>query len=248
MGLLSVRGRLVESGVDGSLLVAVPAGRYRVGELGSDEGGGPVPVELGGYLIGVHPVTNAQYERFVGATGHAAPEGADWGTPVWRDGAYPRALGDHPVVCVSWEDAAAYCAWAGLRLPTELEWEVACRGSDGREYPWGMSWDPRRCRHAVGQPARGTASVWDYAAGASPCGCLHLSGNVWEWCADWYEHEAYARHRQGDLTPPVAGTVRVLRGGSWLSGHPGGLRCAYRNCSDPGNRYDSSGFRVARTR
>ena len=162
---------------DGSILVPIPAGEAIFGSpkgKGFDEERPQFRASLPGYHLAAHPVTNAQYSRFVEATrrstrglsaAHADP-----------------SMSDHPVVCVSWEDAVAYCEWADLSLPTELQWEKGARGTDGREYPWGNGWDVSRCRNAENTGA--TCGIWEYPQGRSPYGLFHMSGNVWEWCAD----------------------------------------------------------------
>ncbi len=224
-------------------------------------------VKLPGYWIGRVEVTNAQYRRFVQDTGHRAPR-------HWKDGQVPSGLESFPVMYVSWDDARAYCEWAGDRLPSELEWEKAAQGTDGRVFPWGNQWDRKRCRNLqliTGEtdedpshlasafaewershdPVReGPVAVGFYPAGASPYGCVDMAGNVWEWCEDWQDAGAYKRYAKGDLKPPASGTYRVLRGGCWFDGLPTVFRCANRDLRHPDPRnyflFFGYGFRCAR--
>ena len=152
---------LVEHEKDGTLLLLIPAGEFLAGGKGGDEGGSaPFPVVLAAYYLALHPVTNAQYRRFK----------PDWKVDTGKD--------DHPVVNVSWDDAQAYCQWAGLRLPTELEWEKGARWVDGREYPWGNKWDEGKCRNSKNRGKEETCEAWRYPEGSSPWGGYQLAGNV----------------------------------------------------------------------
>jgi len=113
-------------------------------------------VYLDAFDLDRYEVTHVRYQRFLQATGRRPP-------PYWSDDDYPAGQSDYPVVGVSWDDADAYCAWAGKRLPTEAEWEKACRGTDGRVYPWGNLWEPRRANVDLSGRAGVGPLIWDTA-------------------------------------------------------------------------------------
>jgi len=194
---------------DGATMVYVPAGEFLMGSKdgeGQDDERPQHKVFLTGYWIYRTEVTVAQYKKFCQATGRVMATDPPW---KWQD--------DHPVVNVFWDDAAAYAQWANAALPTEAQWEKAARGTDSRVYPWGNDWDGEKCQNSVGGKNAGkTAPVGSMPAGASPYGCLDMAGNVWEWCADWYDAGYYKNAPARNPTGPATGTTRVLRGGSWF--------------------------------
>jgi formylglycine-generating enzyme required for sulfatase activity len=182
-------------------------------------------------------VTNADFARFVKETGYQTEHEKYYGGLGWRD--YAESKDNHPVVMVSWNDADAYCQWAGKRLPREAEWEKAARGTDARVYPWGNVFDgskvnfcdkncPETWKDAsVDDGYADTAPVGSYPAGASPYGALDMAGNVGEWTADQFEK--------------VTGRDihAVVRGGRWYNA-PDGVRCASRKSA----RANASGLEV----
>jgi len=231
--------------------VHVPEGEFLMGSadddpLAYDDEKPQHVVYLDSYRIGKYPVTNAQYRAFVEETEHRAPSHwlKGWFTKRVE---FPEHLKDHPVTNVSWDDSVAYCKWLSrrtgrsYRLPTEAEWEKAARGSDGRRYPWGDDWDVQKA-NIFEAGLNATTTVCSYPAGASPYGALDMAGNVWEWCADWYDSQYYSKSPARNPQGPASGESRVLRGGSWYN-YDDSARSAYRDRNDPDDRDDDLGFR-----
>jgi hypothetical protein len=172
--------RRVRHPIDGKLMTLVDAGVYLAGPTNE-------PIWLPAFYIDVYPTTNADYARFLAATGHRPPVD-------WPDGGPPARLAEHPVVFVTWHDADAYARWARKYLPSAQQWEKAARGGQGHVYPWGSRPTPAKCNVRESGP-NDTTPVDRYRSGASLCGAYDLCGNVWEWCAT--ESEPNRRELKG---------------------------------------------------
>jgi len=222
-------------------MVPVPAGTFR---MGSPEGAGKPDeqpqreVTLSAYCIDQTEVTIAAYAACVAANEcRAASRTVNWNGYVgenvkiytrWCNG---EDRPDHPINCVDWDQASAYCTWRGKRLPTEAEWEYAARGSDGRMNPWGKEAPNAKRLNACGTECTAitqwpamyngndgwetTAPVGSYPEGRSPFGAFDMAGNVYEWTADWYG--MYPKQAETNPQGPSTGTSRVCRGGGWCS-------------------------------
>ena len=233
---------------DGSVMVYVPEGEFTMGD-GKDKDCPKHRATLSAYWIGVYAVTNAQYLRFVETTGHRVPDHSDWNSApaIWKGRGFPPEKADHPVVCVSWDDATAYAKWSGCALPTEAQWEKAARGPGGLIYPWGNDWDANKCRQSENHGNEMTSAVSGYPQGVSEYGTYGQSGNVWEWCADWYDSGYYAQSPARDpRRGPKGSSDLSRRGGCWWLNGPASVRGARRSGCDPGNGHADLGFRLVR--
>lgn len=249
---------------DGAEMVRIPAGPFSMGsdDLGDDER--PVHrITLNGYWIDRYEITNAQFARFVEATGYQTDAekagwgwvylGEEWGEVSGADWRHPRGPDSgidnkqqHPVVLVSWHDADAYCRWAGKTLPTEAQWEKAARGPGDTlpKYPWGNTFDPLNA-NVKETGLNDTTPVGTFSPqGDSVYGAADMTGNVWEWVADWYDRDAYANAASTNPTGPTTGTYKILRGGSWLFDAVY-ARAAFRYNVRPDYTYDFTGFRCS---
>lgn len=259
-------------------MVYVAGGTFRMGnDLSHEPDQRPAhEVFVSAFYIDEHEVTNAQFARFIAETHYITTaeqrgwsyvfdrqqqqwvqrEGADWRRPGGPDTSLD-ARDDHPVVHVSWYDAAAYAQWAGKQLPTEAQWEYAARsGLRDADFPWGREelidgrYQANYRQHAKDPAADGhelAAPVKSYPP--SRFGLYDLSGNVWEWCADRYGEDYYRSSPREDPPGPAEGQFRVQRGGSWLS--PENYRCGHhvwvRGKRLPEETYQHVGFRCVRS-
>lgn len=232
------RPRVRTNPVDGAEYLLAPGGEVRLGSnpqadpLAYEDEAPQRAVEMLPFWIQRTEVTNRQYRACVQAGECTPPSGGDW-----EDG----ALGEHPVAFVTWAQAARYAAWAGGRLPSEAEWERACRSNEDNLYPWGND-EPDDTRANFGSAARGAAPAGTFPAGATGAGLLDLAGNVWEWTSSAYAPYPYDPG-DGREAPDKSGE-RVLRGGSFAN--PARyMRCANRGRDLPSHASERIGFRVA---
>ena len=236
--LKGIKAKKITWKKDGAKMVLIPAGSF---DMGSGESSDEQPVHtvyVDAFYMDEYEVTNAQYWKFMSATGHREPR-------YWDDSDYNQP--NQPVVGVDWNDAVAYARWAGRRLPTEAEWEYAARGGlSGRKYPWGDPISTSQANYGsnVGKPV----PVGSYSANGY--GLYDMAGNVYEWCSDWYDEDYYSSSPSRNPQGPSSGSYRVLRGGSWNdntgdSSWVFNLRVAYRNYSIPSVTFnlDYLGFR-----
>lgn len=206
--------------VDNKEMVYIPGGSFIMGSNSGDESHRPEhQVEVADFYLDRWPVTNAEYKRFLDATGYPLPDyqvsWCDTAPYNWdaKTTMYPPGKEDHPVVLVTWRDAIAYAAWAGKRLPTEAEWERAARGLKGRRYPWGNDFTRGHC-NCVEVGLGGTSPVGYFSPnGDTPQGLIDMVGNVWEWVNSLFKPYPY-KADDGRESREATG-FRVLRGASW---------------------------------
>jgi formylglycine-generating enzyme required for sulfatase activity len=220
-------------------MVLVPAGTFMMGSNDGDPDEKPVhQVRVNAFWMDTTEVTVAAYAACVRAGSCAAAA-----TPNQYCNGNKSDRQSHPVNCVSWDEAGAYCAWANKRLPTEEEWEYAARGSDGRKYPWGneapgsqLCWDGEGSDLGKGIRLT-TCAVGSYSSGRSPFGLFDMAGNVWEWTSSGHSAD-YSKNRTND--------ARVIRGGSWNDSVASVVRGAFRSRYAPSFRPVTLGFRCSR--
>jgi len=240
---------------DGLKYAWIPPGRFDMGCVPQDRGflagcgkqekpRHPVTLTKGFWLAQTE-VTVAAYRAFANATARPMPK-----APSWLEDT-------HPIVNVTWGDAVAFCDWSGGRLPTEAEWEYAARAGTSSPFPWGDELEPGGAHRMNVFQGRfpSTNTMADGFAGTAPVdafapnefGLYNVTGNVWEWCADWYDPGYYARSPLRDPRGPVGGTYRVMRGGSYLchNSYCRRYRVSARQGNEPASSTGNVGFRVA---
>ncbi len=226
----------------GIKMISIPGGSFKMGDIFGDGRSNEKPVHrvtLSPYFIGETPVTFAQYDAYCEETGAKKPDDEGWGR------------GDRPVINVSWFNAVKFCEWLGektgmkFRLPTEAQWEYAAR-SGGREEKYaGTSNEGQLGQYAWYDANSGDKTHPVGKKQPNGLGLYDMSGNVWEWCQDWYDEDYYKNSPEQHPQGPSSGKSRVLRGGSWYF-YDRNCRSSFRGRSNPDSRGISRGFRLAR--
>jgi sulfatase modifying factor 1 len=233
-------------------MVLVAAGSFLMGSNSGAESEAPVhQVFLPDFWMDVYTVSNRQFADFIAATRYLTTaemlneECPEARKPTWSDFAATRER--HPVVCVSWDDAQAFARWSGKRLPTEAEWEKAARGGlEDALFPWGneqpdddvCTWNRAGASTGI---VPGTTEVDNVRP--NPYGLVHMTGNVWQWCKDWFSESYYRESPSANPTGPSDGRYRVRRGGAWNVRQAFRLRCANRGAMSPDAFWPNLGFR-----
>jgi serine/threonine-protein kinase len=228
---------------DGMPQMFVPAGDFIMGyDAGTDDAERPAHIVfISAFWIDQTEVTNNQYSACVATRACTPPASAS--SSARTDYLTNPQFANYPVTQVSWFQAQVYCEWAGRRLPSEAEWEKAARGTDGRLYPWGNSFE--RFGNFFHPGSGDTQPVGSYPQGAGPYGSFDMTGNVWEWVADWYQRDFYSTSPATNPTGPSAGQERILRGGGWSTNEYAFITTFNRFSRPPSHYGNSIGFRCA---
>jgi len=255
-------------------MVLIHGGSFLMGASDGLPYEGPVhEVSVGAYWMDAHEVTVADFAKFIAATGYQTEaekygwsgvfdaEAGEWRQLPAADWRHPEGPAhevdpQEPVTQISWNDAMAFALWAKKRLPTEAEWEYAARGGlAGKKYGWGDElkpggkylanwWQgdfPRQNTNEDGSPGRSVVGKFP----ANRFGLYDMAGNVWEWCADWFDRSYYRASPRNRPQGPEAGEERVIRGGSWMcsENYCQGFRVAARSHASPDTGLNNLGFR-----
>jgi len=219
-------------------VILIPGGEFLMGKDGEGDCSPAHKVYVDSFYMDKYEVTNAQYAKFCEETGRGLPE--FWGIKEFHNGPdFPN----HPVVGISWRDAEGYAEWAGKRLPIEAEWEYAARGGlVDMNYPHGDELDSSQANYTL-TDLEGTVAVGSFPPNGY--GLHDMTGNVWEWVADYYAKDYYESSPRENPTGPEKGRFKVIRGGGWHSG-PSCNRVYYRNALSPNWVDFAVGFRCVK--
>lgn len=249
--------------------VSIPAGSFKMGSTENDtavweHSRDEYPqhsVYLDAFSISKYEITNAQFKAFMDAGGYTnsaywSTEGWTWRVTndvtapyYWQNGYENCGPGfpNHPISYIYWYEADAFCRWAGGNLPTEAQWEKAARGTDSSNcWPWGAVWDASKCNsgyNVLPDTFVHSSPAGFFSAGQSPYGVFDMTGNVLEWCNDWYASDYYAASPSSNPAGPASGTSKVYRGGSWFF-EDNSCRVAKRKYSNPDGINEGYGLRV----